>query len=64
MGPGMLDAAVSGNVFASPSTAQIFAALRGVRKRNGYAEDHSIIMIIMNYTGEWYPWEDSNMGLT
>ncbi|KAF8449734.1 Dak1 domain-containing protein [Kalaharituber pfeilii] len=56
VGVGMLDAAVSGTIFASPSPAQIYAALKGLdqraRMRNSGAEGHSILMILMNYTGD------------
>ena len=58
VGEGMLDAAVSGTIFASPSPSQIYAALKDLdaraRKRMpcGQAGGHSAIMILMNYTGE------------
>ena len=46
VGVGMLDAAVSGNVFASPSPDRIIEAIREVGGEKG------ILMIIMNYSGD------------
>ncbi|KAH8646877.1 Dak1 domain-containing protein [Xylariales sp. PMI_506] len=46
LGEGMLDIAVAGNVFASPSASQIVAALRGVESPAGY------LMVVKNYTGD------------
>ncbi|KAF8477433.1 Dak1 domain-containing protein [Kalaharituber pfeilii] len=56
VGAGMLDAAVSGTIFASPSPSQIYAALRDIdqraKMRKSCGEGHSILMILMNYTGD------------
>ncbi|CRG84247.1 dihydroxyacetone kinase [Talaromyces islandicus] len=46
IGEGMLDVAVSGNVFASPSASQILAGLRALPASRG------ILMIVKNYTGD------------
>ncbi len=46
VGQGMLDAAVPGEVFASPHNAQIFAASRAV------AGDDGVLHIVKNYTGD------------
>jgi triose/dihydroxyacetone kinase / FAD-AMP lyase (cyclizing) len=46
VGEGMLSAAVSGEVFASPSTKQIMAAIRAV------PSDVGVILCITNYTGD------------
>ncbi|CAK4031204.1 Dihydroxyacetone kinase 1 [Lecanosticta acicola] len=46
VGDGMLAAAVNGEVFASPSTKQIMAAIRQV------PSDAGIILCITNYTGD------------
>lgn len=46
MGDGMLAAAVSGEVFASPSTKQVMAAIDHV------PSDAGIILCITNYTGD------------
>lgn len=46
VGQGMLTAAVSGEVFASPSTKQIMAAIRHV------PSDIGLILCITNYTGD------------
>ena len=46
VGPGMLDAAVSGNVFASPGPDAI---TEGIRKADGGA---GVLMIIKNYSGD------------
>lgn len=55
----MLDVAVSGTIFASPSPSQIYAALRDLERRRkggkggkGGAEPHSVVMVLMNYTGD------------
>lgn len=45
IGPGMLTAAVLGNVFASPSVASILAAIRAVTGSKG------CLLIVKNYTG-------------
>lgn len=46
VGQGMLDAAVPGEVFASPHNAQIFAASRAVAGEDG------VLHIVKNYTGD------------
>ena len=46
VGPGLLTAAVSGNIFASPSVAQI---LESIKQCGGSA---GTVMIIKNYTGD------------
>lgn len=46
VGNGMLTAAVSGDVFASPSTDAVYAALRAVANPAG------ILIIVKNYTGD------------
>ncbi|KAF3907923.1 hypothetical protein ABW21_db0204075 [Orbilia brochopaga] len=46
VGDGMLDVAVAGDVFASPSTAQILVGLRTIESSKG------ALMIVKNYTGD------------
>ncbi len=46
VGKGMLDAAVAGNIFASPSPDQM---LKGIQEANA---GQGILMILMNYTGD------------
>ncbi len=46
VGKGMLDAAVCGNVFASPSPDRV---LRGIREANG---GKGVLLIIKNYSGD------------
>ncbi|RIA89087.1 Dak1 domain-containing protein [Glomus cerebriforme] len=46
VGPNLLSAAVSGNIFASPSTSQILAAIRRVQS------PHGTLLIVKNYTGD------------
>ncbi len=46
VGPGMLDAAVAGEVFTSPTPDQVEAAVRGVDGGAG------VLLIIKNYTGD------------
>lgn len=46
VGAGMLDAAVCGDVFASPSQIQIYKALQQV------SNDQGVLMIIKNYSGD------------
>ena len=46
VGRGMLDAAVCGDVFASPSQIQVYKALQQV------ATDKGVLMIIKNYSGD------------
>lgn len=46
VGKGMLDAAVCGNIFASPAVNQITTALRSI------ATDKGILIIIKNYSGD------------
>jgi dihydroxyacetone kinase len=46
VGTGMLSAAVSGNIFASPSASQIFETIRTIGGKSG------TVLIIKNYTGD------------
>ncbi|KAF5093444.1 hypothetical protein D0Z03_002415 [Geotrichum reessii] len=46
VGDGILDAAVSGSVFASPSTKQIHAGLKAIKNPKG------TLVIVKNYTGD------------
>lgn len=46
VGKGMLDAAVAGTIFASPSTKQILAGLKAIRSPKG------TLIIVKNYTGD------------
>lgn len=46
VGTGMLDAAVCGDVFASPSQIQVFNALKLTQTKKG------ILMIVKNYSGD------------
>ncbi|GBC05879.1 hypothetical protein RclHR1_06490014 [Rhizophagus clarus] len=46
VGHNLLSAAVSGNIFASPSTSQILAAIRRVQS------PHGTLLIVKNYTGD------------
>ena len=46
VGKGMLDAAVAGAVFTSPTPDQVYEAIREV------ADDAGVLLIIKNYTGE------------
>ncbi|KAJ2371432.1 Dihydroxyacetone kinase 2 [Coemansia sp. RSA 2607] len=47
VGHGMLTAAVSGHVFASPTSSQVLSCLRRV-----YSEEHGTLVVIKNYTGD------------
>ncbi|KAJ1943090.1 Dihydroxyacetone kinase 2, partial [Linderina pennispora] len=47
VGPAMLSAAVSGHVFASPTSSQVLSCLRRV-----YSEEHGTLVVIKNYTGD------------
>ncbi|QRV01602.1 dihydroxyacetone kinase subunit DhaK [Arcanobacterium phocisimile] len=46
VGPGMLDAAVAGEIFTSPTPDQVFAAIKGSDGGKG------TLLIIKNYTGD------------
>lgn len=46
VGEGMLDVAVAGNVFSSPSPDRI---IEGIRKAN---QGHGVLMVIKNYSGD------------
>ena len=46
VGKGMLDAAVCGDVFASPSQVQVYQALKAI------ASDKGTLMVIKNYSGD------------
>jgi dihydroxyacetone kinase len=62
VGDGMLDVAVAGNIFASPSASQVSSALSAVDSSEGYVkipaclslftEFPSVLMIVKNYTGD------------
>ncbi|KAJ2163030.1 Dihydroxyacetone kinase 2 [Coemansia sp. RSA 552] len=47
VGHGILSAAVSGHVFASPTSSQVLSCLRRV-----YSEEHGTLVVIKNYTGD------------
>ncbi|KAJ2516370.1 Dihydroxyacetone kinase 2 [Coemansia sp. RSA 2049] len=47
VGHGMLTSAVSGHVFASPTSSQVLSCLRRV-----YSEEHGTLVVIKNYTGD------------
>lgn len=46
VGPGMLSAAVCGNVFASPTADAVFAAIMAVAGPAG------VLLVVMSYTGD------------
>ena len=46
VGPGLLDAAVCGDIFASPSQVQVYNALKQVKSTKG------TLMVIKNYSGD------------
>lgn len=46
VGAGMLDAAVSGQIFSSPSTAQVYRAARSVENGGG------VLLAYLNYSGD------------
>ena len=46
VGKGMLDCAVCGDVFASPSQVQVYNAIKNV------ATDKGVLLIIKNYSGD------------
>ncbi len=46
VGKGMLDLAVCGNIFAAPSTTQVYNAIREARTKKG------VLLLIVNYTGD------------
>src|SRR5690625_4146073 len=46
IGKGMLDAAVLGEVFTSPSVDQVFEGIKAV------ASDEGVLLVIKNYTGD------------
>lgn len=57
VGPGMLTAAVSGDVFASPSAEAVLAAIRRVAYPGGDAQRRAgdspgVLLIVKNYTGD------------
>ncbi|KAJ1920251.1 Dihydroxyacetone kinase 2 [Mycoemilia scoparia] len=47
VGPAMLTAAVSGHVFASPTSSQVLACIRRI-----YSPNHGTLVIVKNYTGD------------
>lgn len=47
VGPGLLDAAVCGNIFASPNVAQVRRGIELVT-----AQDKGALVVVMNYTGD------------
>lgn len=50
VGSNLLDAAVSGSIFASPSSKQIFAAIKSVSSKE--VNSKGTLVIIKNYTGD------------
>lgn len=50
VGSNLLDAAVNGSIFASPSAKQIFAAIKSVSSRDNGSK--GTLIIIKNYTGD------------
>ena len=50
IGAGMLTAVVCGNLFASPSTSAIQAAIRFIGQKNNNA---GVLLIVKNYTGSY-----------
>lgn len=46
VGEGLLDVAIAGNIFASPSAKQILNGLRAIKSEKGY------LLIVKNYTGD------------
>ena len=46
VGHGMLTAAVCGDVFASPSSSQVYAAIQACKSTKG------VLLIVKNYTGD------------
>ena len=49
VGTGMLSGAVAGNVFASPPTASVLAAIRALAQQ---ADTRGCLVIVLNYTGD------------
>ncbi|OLY84475.1 Dihydroxyacetone kinase 1 [Smittium mucronatum] len=47
VGPGFLSAAVSGHIFASPSSSQVLSCLKRI-----YSPKHGTVVIVKNYTGD------------
>ncbi|CAN3364774.1 dihydroxyacetone kinase 1 [Diutina catenulata] len=47
VGSNLLDAAVSGSIFASPATRQIMAAIKSVATK-----EHGVVLVVKNYTGD------------
>ncbi|KAJ9620597.1 hypothetical protein H2203_007804 [Taxawa tesnikishii (nom. ined.)] len=52
VGPNFLSAYVSGNVFASPTAAQIFEAIRMCQPKPGEGEARGTLVVCGNYTGD------------
>ncbi|KAK3327199.1 Dak1 domain-containing protein [Cercophora scortea] len=50
VGPGLLDAAVAGTIFASPSAAQVRAAIMG--RVDHDSDGGGVLVTVMNYTGD------------
>ena len=46
IGDGMLDAAVCGEIFCSPTAIQVLSAIKSVPNKNG------VLLIVKNYTGD------------
>lgn len=46
VGDGLLDVAVAGNIFASPSAKQILSGIKSIESENGY------LLVVKNYTGD------------
>ncbi len=55
VGQGMLDAAVCGDVFASPSQIQVYKALQQV------VTDKGVLMIIKNYSGDMMNFQNASV---
>lgn len=52
VGPNFLSAYVSGNIFASPTAAQIFEAIRLCQPKDGEGEPMGTLVVCGNYTGD------------
>lgn len=55
VGEGLLDAGVSGTVFASPSTKQVTAGIQRVASNLDDADGSGVLVVVMNYTGGQLP---------
>lgn len=52
VGPGFLSSAVSGTIFASPSSRQVLTALERELDRKADIKDGGVVVMVMNYTGD------------